>query len=194
MANAYQRNKDAAVVVGASVFNPQTANPISTGDVGLYATSAGLMSVDAAGAETNLTAGLKQATVTLTNAQVKLLRGTPITLVAAPGAGYFLEFVSAELFFDRTAVYTESADNLAIKYTDGSGQAASEDIEATGFLDAATDAIMPVKPVTSAVILKAAGENKALVLHNTGDGEYGGGNAANTLKCIVNYRTHATGF
>jgi len=33
------------------------------------------------------------ATVTLTNADIKALRATPKTLVAAPGTGKFLEFV-----------------------------------------------------------------------------------------------------
>lgn len=136
----------------------------------------------------------KTARVVLTNAQVLALRATPITLAPAPGAGKFLELVSAVLLFDRTAVYTETADNLAIKYTDGSGQAASEAIESTGFLDAATDAIMPVKPVSSAVILKAACENAPLVLHNTGDGEFGGGNAANIVTALVVYREITTGF
>jgi len=122
------------------------------------------------------------------------LRATPITMVAAPGAGKVLEFVSAVLFFDRAGAYTESADNLAFKYENGSGQAASETIETTGFVDAASDAVMPVKPVTSAVILTASCVNKALVLHNTGDGELGGGNASNEVVVKVVYREHTTEF
>lgn len=134
------------------------------------------------------------AQVALTNAQMLALRATPITLVAAPGAGKMIEFISAELFFDRAGAYTETADNMAIKYADGSGTAVSETIEATGFVDAAGDVAIKVAPAASTVIAKASAENLPLVLHNTGDGEYGGGNAANEILVKVAYRVHSTGF
>jgi hypothetical protein len=193
MANANFQDKNRIKHVAGLTLSVQTANPLVAGDVGLYADSNGVQSVDSAGAATNVTNAVKQKTTVLTNAQVLALRATPITLVAAPGTGKILELVSALLVFDRTAAYTETTDNLAIKYTDGAGQAVSETIETTGFVDAAADAVMPVKPITSAVILASAGVNKALVLHNTGDGEFGGGNAANTVTAIVNYRVIATG-
>jgi len=140
---------------------------------------------------------IQYAEVAVTNAQLKALRATPKTLVAAPGAAFVLEFVSAWLFLDYgTNVLTESADNLAIKYTDGSGQAVSETIESTGFIDATADAVMPVQPIaTTAVILKTACANKALVLHNAGDGEIAG-NAANdtVLRVKIAYRVHTHGW
>lgn len=137
---------------------------------------------------------IQYATATITNAQMLALRATPKALVAAPGAGLMIEFLSAELFFDRTAGYTETADNMAVKYNDGSGTAVSETIEATGFVDAAGDVAIKVAPAASAVIAKASCENLGIVLHNTGDGEYGGGNAANEIIVKVAYRVHATGF
>lgn len=137
---------------------------------------------------------IKNDVVALTNAEILALRATPKTLVAAPGAGYFIEFISAVIFFDRVGSYTETADNMAIKLGDGSGTAVSETIEVTGLLDAAGDVVMPVQPATSAVIAKAAAENKALVLHNIGDGEYGGGNAGNEVLVRVTYRILPTGF
>lgn len=137
---------------------------------------------------------IRYASVALTNAQVLALRAAPITIIAAPGAGKIIEFVSAMLCFDRAGAYTEVDDNMAFKYTDGSGQAISETIECTGFVDAATDAVMPVQPVTSAVILTANGVNKAVVLHNTGGDEFGGGNAGNEVLVKVAYRIHSTGF
>lgn len=139
-------------------------------------------------------ATIQYAEVSLTDANMVALRATPITLVAAPGAGKMIEFVSAELFFDYTGAYTETADNMAIKYNNGSGTAVSETIEATGFVDATADVAIRVAPATSAVITKANSENLALVLHNTGDGEYGGGNASNAVRVKVAYRVHATGF
>lgn len=137
---------------------------------------------------------IQYAEVSLTNANVLNLRATPITLVAAPGAGKFVEFISAQLLFDYVGAYTESTDNMAIKYENGSGTAVSETIEATGFVDATADTVINVKPTTSAALAKTAIENKVLCLHNTGDGEYGGGNAGNAVRVKVAYRVHTTGF
>jgi len=132
---------------------------------------------------------IQTAEVTVSSAELLALRATPKTLVAAPGAGSVLEFHSAVLFLDYgTAQYTETADNLAVKYTDGSGAAASETIEATGFIDSAAD------DMTTAIAVKdvAAVANAALVLHNAGDGEYATGDS--TMRVRVRYSVHATGF
>lgn len=138
--------------------------------------------------------GTLYAEVSITNAQFLAIRATPQTLVAAPGAGKVLEFISCMLFFDRTAVYSETADNLAVRYVDGSGVIVSQAIETTGFVDAATDASTNGLAKIDAITLTAQGDNKALVLHNTGDGEFGGGNAANVIRVKVAYRIHAAGW
>jgi len=39
------------------------------------------------------TYNLEEAVVTLTNAQIKALRATPITIVAAPGSGKMVQLV-----------------------------------------------------------------------------------------------------
>lgn len=141
------------------------------------------------------TSGLQNTRVAVTNAQMLALRATPVTLVAAPGAGKVIEFISSILMFDRTAVYTETADNMAIKYVDGSGTAISVAIESTGFVDAAADAIYFAQPIAGTILgVKTLFENVPLVLHNTGDGEFGGGNAANEVVVQTNYRVWATEF
>jgi len=168
------------VKVGALVV---TDDAVVAGD----ATVTGAMAA-ASFAAPNDPAQLQYADVTLTNAQMLALRATPIALVAAPGEGTVLEFVGALLKFDvTTAGYTETADNLAVRYENGTGVIVSQAIESTGFLDQTTDGISNAPPKIDAIGLAV---NKALVLHNPGDGELTGGNAANTLKVRTLYRVH----
>lgn len=135
---------------------------------------------------------VQQATVAVSSAEVLALRATPKTLVAAPGAGLYLEFVSAILALNyNSAGYTESADNMAVKFTDGSGAAVSQTIEATGFIDQTADTVTNALAKIDAIVAASSCINKALVLHNTGDGEYAAGNSP--LVVVVNYRVHALG-
>ena len=138
---------------------------------------------------------LKYAVVALTNAQIKALRAAPVTLVAAPGATKVLEFVSAVLALDYgTNVLTAGTApsyTMAIRYTDGSGVIVSQAIESTGFISAAADTITNALPKIDAIAANSASVNKALVLHNTGTGEYGGNAAADTVMSVkIAYRVH----
>lgn len=137
---------------------------------------------------TSATNAIQSATVTCTNAQFVAVRATPKQLVAAPGAGFALIFVGGHITIDYTAAYTESADNLAVRYTDGSGVIVST-IETTGFVDATADSVMTMAPI--APTTAPAAVNAALVLHNTGDGEFGGGNSANVITITTFYRVVA---
>lgn len=136
---------------------------------------------------------IQYAEVALTANEIKALRATPKTLVAAPGAGKIVEFVSAVLLLDATATgFTETADNMAIKYTDGAGVAASQTIEATGFIDQTADTVTNALAKIDTIVAKTGIENQPLVLHNTGDGEYATGTGVMRVK--VAYRVHSTGF
>lgn len=128
---------------------------------------------------------LQWADVSITDTQMKALRATPKQLVAAPGTGYALQFLGAQFFFDYTGAYTESSDDLGVKYTDGSGKQVSDTLDATGFVDATADAHAFVTASQTSLLTA----NAALVLHNLGDGEYGGGNASNAVKVRCFYRT-----
>lgn len=131
-------------------------------------------------------------TVTLTNAEIKALRAAPKTLVAAPGAGKLLELVSAQLKLVAGAnVLTETAANLAIRYTNGTGAIVSQAVETTGFIDQAANTFTNALPKIDAIVATADANNKALVLHNTGAGEIAG-NAANDATMTINiaYRVH----
>ena len=127
--------------------------------------------------------------VRITNAQIKAMRATPITLVPAV-AGKVIRFVSAELRlnYGGTNVFTETADNMAVKYTNGSGVAVSDTIEATGFIDQSASTVTSAVAVKDAIAVSTGAVGKALVLHNTGDGEYAGNAAAdNTMTVDVSY-------
>ena len=137
------------------------------------------------------------AELSLTNAQVKAARATPVVLIAAPGVGKVIEFVSGTGLFDYTAAYTQvdPTDLLQLRYKDGSGAKASEVIPFTGFLDATADTAVGVaKIVTGAPVAKSVCENQALVVHNPGANELGGGNAANVVRIKVAYRVVSTGW
>lgn len=130
--------------------------------------------------------------VTIPAASILTLRATPVTLVAAPGAGKMLQFVDAQLILNWASTgYTESADNMAIKYTNGSGAAVSVAIEATGFIDQVADTVTNAIADSDAIVAAAAAENQALVLHNTGDGEYAN-SGDSTLTIAITYRILTT--
>lgn len=127
--------------------------------------------------------------VRLTSAEIKALRATPKTLVNGI-AGKTIQLVSATLLMDYggTNAFTETADNLAIRYTDGSGVIVSQAIETTGFIDQTADTVTNALPKIDAIVTVAGSKGKALVLHNTGDGEIAG-NAGNnnTMEVAVSY-------
>lgn len=165
--------------VGDRWFNTEPAAGESPGGVCVAAGSPGTWKVESPLSQGD-TADVQHAKVTITSAQVKALRATPISLVAAPGSGKVLQFLGAVLHLNYGSnVFTELADNLGIKYTDGVGAQASEDIETTGFIDATSNKIINAIPRKDVILVS----NAALVLHNIGDAEIGG-NAAN--DSIVN--------
>jgi parallel beta-helix repeat protein len=139
--------------------------------------------------------GIMTDTVELTNANIDALRATPIELVAAPGAGYVLEFISAVLILDYgTNGLTETDDNLVIEYDDGSGAAASVTIEMTGFIDQTADTITRAIPVKDPIDAAADIVNKNLVLINTGSGEFAdAGASTTTMTVLITYSIRATG-
>ena len=70
---------------------------------------------------------------------------------------------------------------------------ASQAIECTGFIDQTADTMTNALAKIDAIAAKTACENKALVLHNTGDGEFGG-SGGSALRVKVAYRVHTTGW
>lgn len=137
---------------------------------------------------------LRFAEVSLTNAEIKALRATPKTLVAAAGANTVLELVNGVLILKAGAnVLTESTANLAVKYKDGSSTQISETVESTGFIDQAVDTLTTVRPKQDGIVATSIYANQPLVLHNLGAGEFAGNAAADaTLRAKIAYRVWST--
>lgn len=111
---------------------------------------------------------IRKKLVKLTAAQVLALNATPITLVAAPGAGKALEFVAGSLTKAAGTAYAGVAagEDLSVKYTDASGLAVGG-CEVTGFLDQTTAQVRLIKAYVAASgvsdIVPVA--NSPLVIH-----------------------------
>ena len=121
--------------------------------------------------------------VQLTNAQMLAVRATPIQLVATPGANKAVVVDDVHMVSSAAAgAYTETADNLVVEYGDGTDIVA---VETTGFVDQASVQVREIKPNYSALFTPLA--NQLVQLKNSGDGEFGGGNAANTFSLRVHY-------
>jgi len=127
------------------------------------------------------------AVVTVSSAEILALRASPKTLIAAPGAGKAIRYLGATIrLIYGTAAYTESTDNMRVKYTDGSGVDVSELIEATGFITLTADSLTSSRPANDAIVAQSGAENQPLVLHNTGDGEYAAGDS--TFAVYIDYQ------
>ena len=118
----------------------------------------------------------------LTNAEVLAFRATPIELVAAPGANKAIVVHKFHIVSDDSAgTWTETTDNLVIEYADGVDISAA--IEAGSLVGGAvafiTQGVLDTEVVPDV--------NAAVQIFNTGDGEWGGGNAANTMSIRVWY-------
>lgn len=130
--------------------------------------------------------------VTLTNAQVLALNSTPVTIVAAPGAGKFVDVIGVTVAFHYVGAYTGGTNLKLFWGSRQAGNAASSVITVSGLLvSVSADTIVRVggtpdgtNPPTTSL---------ALVLEMMGNSAFGGGNASNTVTITVEYRIVTTG-
>lgn len=103
------------------------------------------------------TDALGEVTVSLTAAQIKAIHTTPITAVAAPGAGKYISVDEIRWNMTYGSIAFTGSNNLEFRYTDGSGAKVSADL-AAATLNAAANAIRSIKPVTTELtpVLNAA--------------------------------------
>lgn len=174
------------LLIGSTGANPAFATATSTSSTITFTPGAGSLNIDVA---TSFMA--QTAVVTLTAAQVRALRATPITVIAAPAAGKVIHLLSAQLklAYGGTNAFTNPQD-LVLRLVGTAGAILSGTITAAGFLDQAASMYQSCSAAAAPGIATAANtEAQPLVIHNTGGSEITG-NAANdnTLKVIVQYQ------
>jgi len=189
-AYAYKSTTDTLATIIANGYFDTLLVPLQIDDTIYIKGSdyAGLFAVSAATTTVILQSfGVLKAQVIVTSAQILALRATPITVIAAPGAGKIIDFISANLQLDyNAAAYAESADNTVFRYTGAAGVIVSQAIESTGFLDQTADTRNSAIAKIDQIAANSACENQSLVWHNTGDGEFTDGNS--TIVIDVAYR------
>lgn len=81
-----------------------------------------------------------QRKVVITSAQLLALNAIPQTVIPAPGAGKIIEFMSVVVHKPAGTAYAGivAGEDIAFKYTDGSGAQVNTSGETTGFLDQTT--------------------------------------------------------
>ncbi len=122
--------------------------------------------------------------VQLTNAQMLVLRATPITLIPAPGANraIIVERVLVVSDSGTGTAWTETNDNMDVRYA---GSTVILTLETTGLIDTGdvqTRHQAPAEAVATPI------PNSAVELFNNGDREFGGGNVANSFSVRVWFR------
>jgi hypothetical protein len=149
---------------------------------------------------------------TLTDAQIKALPTTPITLVAAPGAGMMLYPVMAFIDVKTTSgAYTNISDGAALTIEIGgygNGQTIADDASLglsalTDLIGVASRRFQPLGPAYEDILAAygtltysaptASVENgaAALRMYNTG-GNLTGGHASNSMRVTLLYLVQAT--
>ena len=108
---------------------------------------------------------------TITTAQLLALNATPVSLIAAPGAGRMIVFEGATLYKAAGTAYAGIAagEDIGIKYTGSSGLEVAA-CETTGFLDQTTAQVRYVRARTGALAAGTVSDivpvaNAALVAH-----------------------------
>jgi len=130
---------------------------------------------------------IRTATVEISNAELQALAAAPKTLVAAPGAGKYIEFLGATIatIFVTTAIDSATSDGNLVIQTGTTGTDVSLTVEAAGLVDAAATAVSTAKPLATDVVMDA---NETIELLNDGAEFTVVGSGDSTMRVDVLYR------
>ena len=134
---------------------------------------------------------LLKASTTIAFGAVRTLNATPVSVIPAPGAGYFIEVESIHAWLDYGSTGYDavaSGDDLSFKYTNASGAKVTGDIAGPTFGDASADA----HRVARGVAVTPVG-NAAVVAHILAT-EWFGAAGNSPLKIEAYYRVRPLEF
>ena len=159
----------------------------------------GAIQVYANGIEVSrVTGSTLEIAATLNSTQIKALLTTPVVLVAAPGSGKILHFLSAMLIFEYggSNVFVANLGVLQIGWIDGADgyEPASEVIAAAGFLDGTANQVVVLRYSQPAAIPQSGAENMALAIINLVANLTGNAANDNILHLWIRYAIYETGF
>ena len=83
---------------------------------------------------------LSRVYITLTSAQVLALNATPVTVIPAPATGKFIDVSSYNFRVNFNSVQYTGANNIEMRFTNGSGTKVGSDIPAASLNAASTAA------------------------------------------------------
>lgn len=129
------------------------------------------------------------AQVTILAAAVATLNATPVEVIPAPAAGYYIDVLDAHWWLDfESAAYDAAAsgDTLNLKYTNGSGAAVVDPVAGDVIGGASADYHTIQRAVLELVPVAAA----AVVAH-IATGEWYGAAGDSPLKVEVRYRVRS---
>lgn len=128
------------------------------------------------------------ATVEILAAAVATLNATPVTLIAAPGAGYYVDVHRIHWMLDHQGVDYDAAaagEDLAVSYTNAAGDEVVSRVDHSGFGDASADAHAIVQAIDCVPVANAAVVAHLLV------GEWYGAAGDGNLQAQIDYTIRA---
>jgi hypothetical protein len=136
--------------------------------------------------------GIQSVTISLTNSQIKALVGTPITAVAAPGSGNFVNIISgsSSLTYGGTNAFT-NASNVPISLFFGANtNAAICEVLSQQSVVATSSQFFIGVPAMLGANASSTANNAAVIISIPSGSTNIGGNAANnnTMKVFVTYQ------
>lgn len=133
---------------------------------------------------------IQYAEVALTEANITGMYGTPVEVIAAPGAGKVIEFLSAVVIHDYAGAAYSGGGDVTFKYA--SGATVSSTVSASNSFGASSDKITQCVALdTSNGIAMSA--NTALQITNASAAFTDPGSASGVGRLKIAYRVHTTG-
>jgi len=172
-----------AVVSGATT-TIEVLQSDSTVNIGAAAVTTAMLEDNAATSAKLAEDTIQTATIEVSAAEIKAINAAPKTLVAAQGAGTYIEFISAVMFLDYGSAAYANNGILGVYETNSDGTVVSDTVALNDFLAKTADTVKFVPPVAADYSMTA---NVPLVL-TMATGESITGDSPVTVH--ITYRVH----